>query len=52
MQILQQQGSIVLLPTVVIWSNMLGGVLVREESLPWSGPFHSHQIFGERRETG
>ena len=37
---------------VVIWSDMLGGVLIREESLPWSGPLHTRQIFGERRETG
>ena len=31
---------------------MLGGVLIGEESLSWSGPFFSHQISGERRETG
>ena len=38
--------------TVVIWSDMLGGVLIGEEPLPWSGPLFSHQISGERRETG
>ena len=37
---------------VVIWSDMLGGVLIGEEPLPWSGPLFSHQISGERRETG
>ena len=31
---------------------MLGGVLIGEESLSWSGPLFSHQIYGERRETG
>ena len=31
---------------------MLGGVLIGEEPLPWSGPIFSHQISGERRETG
>ena len=31
---------------------MLGGVLIGEEPLPWSGPLFSHQISGERRETG
>ena len=25
--------------TVVFWSDMLGGVLIGEEPLPWSGPF-------------
>ena len=38
--------------TVVIWSDMLGGVLIGEEPLPWSGPLFPHQISGERRETG
>ena len=31
---------------------MLGGVLIGEEPLPWSGPIFSHQISGERKETG
>ena len=31
---------------------MLGGVFIGEEPLPWSGPIFSHQISGERRETG
>ena len=31
-------------PTVVLWSDFLGGVLFGEEPLPWSGPFFSHQI--------
>ena len=31
---------------------MLGGVFIGEEPLPWSGPLFSHQISGERRETG
>ena len=40
------------LDTVVIWSDMLGGVLTGEDSIPWSRPLHSHQVSGERRETG
>ena len=40
------------LSAVVIWSDMLGGVLIGEEPLPWSGPLFSHQISGEWRETG
>ena len=36
---------------VVIWSDMLGGVLTGQEPLPWSGPIFTHQISGERRET-
>ena len=31
---------------------MLGGVHIGEEPLPWSGPIFSHQISGERKETG
>ena len=31
---------------------MLGGVLIGEEPLPWSGPLLPHPISGERRETG
>ena len=38
--------------SVVIWSDVLGGVLIREDSLPWSGPLLSHEVPGERRETG
>ena len=38
--------------SVVIWSDVLGGVLTGQESLSWSGPLFSHQISGERRETG
>ena len=38
--------------TVVIWSDVLGGVLTGKEPLSWSGPLFSHQISGERRETG
>ena len=37
---------------VVIWCDMLGGVLTGENSLPWSGPLYSHQVPGERREAG
>ena len=36
---------------VVIWSDMLGGVLIGKEPLPWSGRLLSHQIFGQRRAT-
>ena len=38
--------------SVVIWSDVLGGVLTGQESLSRSGPLFSHQISGERRETG
>ena len=37
---------------VVIWCDMLGGVLTGKESIPWSGPLLHHQVPGERRETG
>ena len=40
------------LSAVVIWSDMLGGVLIGEEPQSWSGPLFSHQISGEWRETG
>ena len=36
---------------VVVWSDVLGGVLIGKESLPWSGPLLSHEILGWRRET-
>ena len=37
---------------VVIWCDMLGGILTGKKSLPWSGPLLHHQVPGERRETG
>ena len=37
---------------VVVWSDVLGGVLTGEEPLPWSGPLLPHQISGGRREAG
>ena len=35
---------------MVIWSDVLGGVFIGENLLPWSGPLFSHQISGERGE--
>ena len=37
---------------VVIWCDVLGGILTGENPLPWSGPLFSHRLFGERRATG
>ena len=51
-------STVVLMPTihtynaVVIWSDMLGGVLTGEEPLPWSGPLLPTPISGGRTETG
>ena len=37
---------------VVIWSDVLGGVFIGENPLPWSGPLFSHQISREWKKTG
>ena len=36
---------------VVIWSDLLGGVLTWQVSLPWKGPSFSHPLSGERGEA-
>ena len=36
---------------VVIWCDMLGGVLIGKEPLPWCGSICSHQIPSERGEA-
>ena len=36
---------------VVIWCDVLGGVFLGENPLSQSGPIHSRQESGERRET-
>ena len=43
---------ILLSSAVVVWCDMLGGVLTGENPLPWSGSLFSHQVSGERRATG
>ena len=37
---------------VVVWCDVLGGVLTGENPLPWSGPIFPHQVSGESRATG
>ena len=44
-------NTIAVTGVVVIWRDMLGGVLIGKKSLSWSGPLLAHQEPGERRET-
>ena len=38
--------------SVVIWSDVLGGVLTGQDSIPWNGAILYSEVPGERRETG